>query len=123
MMKKILLFILAIFVMVLFSVPVIATGQTSSDGSLTMGSTDHNTSVRLSANVEAAYKDDGNGASYSAATYNPKGVGRAYGTASDTTYIFYDDVATGTSIGNVVTTLNSGDSSDFPSSDWTKIGE
>jgi len=78
-MKKIFVLFLAIFAMAMFSMPAFA---------FKMGTSD-NTTVDLSANVGAAYNGGTNGISYAAATYNPKGTGKAYGTASDTTYIYY----------------------------------
>jgi len=119
-MKKIFAVFLAIFAMAYFSMPAFAC-QDGSDGSLPMTS-DNSTSVGLSANVIAKYCAGGtNGTSYSAATYNPKGTGKTYGIASDSTTIVYKDgLATGQSTipGNFGT---SGDSSDF--SGWTHLGE
>jgi len=118
-MKKILLFILAIFIMALFSVPVFAADPTvTTDGA--MGNSPNNTSVRLSANVKSSYLGGALGVSYAATTFNPKGTGRAYGTASDTTYIMYEAYAATNTVAPVVGTANS---SNFPSSAWSKIGE
>ena len=115
-MKKILLFLLAIFVMALFSAPAFADATT--DG--VMGSSPHDTSVKLSANVKSSYLGGALGVSYAATTFNPKGTGRAYGTASDTTYIMYEAYAATNTVAPVVGTANS---SNFPSNAWSKIGE
>ena len=113
-MKKIFVFFLAILVMALFSVPAFA-AQESSDGSLTLGAT-KTTTVRLSANVSAAYAAATLGVSYATITYNSKGNDKSYGTASDTTYIYY--AAT-----NKVSGWTDTDSSTFTSPAWQKIGE
>ena len=104
-MKKIFVLFLAILAMAVFSAPVFA---------FTMGS-NSTTTVELSANVEAKYNGANDGSSYAAATYNSKGMGRAYGTASDTTYIYYTP-ATGASSALGTAT----NSSAF--SGWTQIG-
>ena len=117
-MKKIFVLFLAILAMACFSVPVFAV-ETGSDGSLTMGSSPTSTTVRLSANVVARYHS-ASGTSYSAATYNDKGVGRDYGTASDTTYVYYQ-AATGDSVAGLPTLAN-GDSRDVTSGNWIQVG-
>ncbi len=114
-MRKIFVLFLAIFVMTVFSVPVFAAAQKSSDGSLTLGATKM-TTVRLSANVSAAYDAETSGASYAASTYNSKGNDKSYGTASDTTYIYY-------AAGNQVSDWSGADSSSFTSDTWTQVGE
>ena len=115
-MKKILVLFLAIFIMALFSVPVFATATTGG----VMGSTaGYTTSVKLSANVLSSYLGGTLGVSYAATTSNPKGMGRAYGTASDTTYITYEPWTTTTA----APTPTAADSSAVTSGSWKKIGE
>jgi len=108
-MKKILVLFLTILIMAMFSIPVFA-------DTFTMGSGNSTATVELSANVEAKYNGASDGSSYAAATYNSKGMGRAYGTASDTTYIYYTS-ATGASSALGAAT----NSSAF--SGWTQIGK
>jgi len=111
MMKKIFVLFLAIFVMVLFSVPVFADcGNSTDDEKITLGD---NCTVGLSVNVKARYCSNGN--SYAAATYNSKGT-KTYGTGSGTSNIYYvlEDKT-----GKIT------DSYDFESNSdgWKKIGK
>ena len=109
-MKKIFVLFLAIFAMAYFSMPAFAT-----TGSVTMG----DTSVDLSANVDANYYG-GTGTNYSADTYNPKGVGIAYGVTSDSTYIFYKDGINTTTVKTATDLNDKADSSAF--SGWSQLG-
>lgn len=121
-MKKIFVLFLAIFVMACFSVPVFATSSGTNDtDELLMGPTSgYSTTVKLSMNVIASYKTGGtSGTSYSATTYNPKGTGKAYGAASDTTYITYEPW-TNTA---AAPTLDEGNVADVTSGSWKQIGE
>ena len=117
-MKKILLFLLAIFAMALFSAPAFA-AQTNGN----MGTTTHATSVRLSANVVSSYLG-ATGVSYAAITFNPKGIGKCYGTASDTTYITYGPWAdTNTAAPVLAAATSAAVSGSATGVSWTLLGE
>ena len=106
-MKKIFVLFLAILAMACFSVPVFAADWTTFESA---------TGVKLSANVSAAYAAGTDGVSYAAVTHNPKGMIRSYGTASDTTYIYY-------ATSNQVSGWSGTDSGAFTSDTWTQIGK
>ena len=114
MMKKIFVLFLAVLIVALFSTASFAsckTGQTDKIPLDSGGKAD----VKLSANVEASYCS--NGSSYAAVTYNSKGMGRSYGTASDTTYIYY-------TTGDKTSGWSATNASDAKfTSGWTQIGE
>ena len=106
-MKKIFVLFLAIFAMAYFSIPAFATGSAAKSAyqggipgsancidlstTSTPDCTDTNNEalVGLSASVTASYVSDGT--TYAADTYNPKGTGKEYGVASDSTVIKYND--------------------------------
>ena len=113
-MKKFFILAIRFFALALFSSNALAVSSTN--GSITLKSGDDTTKVDLSANVAALYNSSG--AKYSAATVNSKGT-QEYGTASDTTYIFYNDVPVNTATPDAGT---SGDSNDFLSKGWKSIG-
>ena len=119
-MKKIFVLFLSIFAMACFSMPAFA-------GSVTMGST----TLDLSANVLASYYGGTGttaGTSYAATTFNPKGNGKAYGVASDTTYITYGPWATTKTAAPAVTVATSAavggaTSTGSGLTGWKKLGE
>jgi len=124
-MKKIFAVFLAIFAMAYFSMPAFAsstnaTGESSSNGSLTMGSGTNSTSINISASVMANYYS-ADGTNYAADTYNPKGNGKAYGVSSGSTVITYQDVTAGDS--SAIPSLKNGDSRDVTSDAWHQLGE
>lgn len=88
-MKKIITFAF----MLLFVSGISFAAQTSSDGEITLGATKPKT-VQLSNNVEAKY-DGGTGASYVAATVNPKAAdkSKSYLVTSESGATFYGDGA------------------------------
>lgn len=96
---------MAVSVMAFFSGVSFAAGQSSSNGSITLGGTDSIT-VTLSSNVEANYYS-ANGDAYAASTYNSKGTGKAYGASSDSSVIFYKTNQ------NSAGSLTNGNSKDF----------
>ena len=119
-MRKVLLFLFAIFVMAMFSTASFAAATTDGVMGDTSGKT---TSVKLSANVLSSYLG-GTGVSYAAITYNPKGRGKCYGTASDTTYITYGPWATTHTIAPAVGTADSSAVSGSATGvSWTLLGE
>ena len=119
-MKKIFAVFLTIFSMAYFSMPAFA----SCNGTWTDFTND--TDVKLSANVYAKYCGGTSGSSYSAATYNPLGTGKAYGIASDTTSITYANVATNGD-SSTIPSLTHGDSRDVTGNvnkvSWTQLGK
>jgi len=120
-MKKIFVLFLTIFAMACFSMPAFAK-DTSNCDTISLDS-NNKADVSLSANVCAKYITPTTGASYSAATYNDKGVGRCYGTASDTTYILYNDTATGVSLAGLSVINTNGDSRDVSGDAWHQLGK
>ena len=119
-MKKIFVLFLAIFIMALFSTADFAAATCTDDQTETIALASGNKAdVGLSANVVASYCSS-DGTNYAAATYNPKGVGKAYGTASDTTYVYYKDCATGLS---ETPDMSNGDSRAVSGTGWNKVGE
>ena len=111
-MKKIFVLFLAILAMVCFSTASFASCKTAQTESIALDSGGDAT-VGLSANVVATYCSSGT--TYAAVSHNPKGVDRSYGTASDTTYIYY-------ATGNAASGWTDEDSSTFTSPTWTKVG-
>jgi len=104
-MKTLFTVLLSAVIITIMSGTSFAAGQSSSGGKITLGGTD-TVDVTLSANVEANYYSNG-GDKYSASTYNSKGTGRAYGVASNSSSLYYNDGQTAPG------TLNKGDSQDF----------
>ena len=119
-MKKIFVLFLAILIMAIFSVSVFADGHITcgaeQSGKVQLGADGNCTDeFGLSMNVTAGYCSDGD--SYAAATYNSKGT-KTYGTASDTTNIYYKT-------GDQTDGWDKDDASaaQFDTDDWKKIGE
>ena len=116
MMKKIFVLFLAIFIMALFSTASLADALDKT-GTISLDS-GNKADVDLSANVIASYYSDGT--TYAAATYNPKGTGREYGTGSTTTYMWYKE--SGVATGGTTVPIDLGDSYDFATNNWESIG-
>ena len=110
-MRKFFILAISFFAPALLSSNALASGQHGDSGSITLGSGSNSVEVKLSSNVEANYYS-ASGDKYSADTFNDKGT-QEYGTASDTSYIYYKDTT-------ALDSLTVGDSGDVNS--WTPIG-
>ena len=111
-MKKFFVLFLSIFAIAYFSMPAFAGSAVNKEGTIALDS-GGNADVGLSSNVIASYYSDGS--TYAAATYNPKGTGKDYGTGSETTYIWYKE--SGVSPGGTAT-IQLNESYDFEANGW-----
>lgn len=93
-----------------------AFSQTSSGGSITMGSGNVSETVTLSNGVSAGY--NGTASSYGMGTVHQSGT-KSYGTSSASTSIYYDSVNTGTTTPTEVSAGNSNWATDT----WTLEGK
>jgi hypothetical protein len=129
-MKKIFVLFLAVFIMAMFSISAFAAdayitcgspqSSQSSGDKLHLGTSGGNCTgeIGISMNVVAAYCSGGN--SYAAITHNPKGKIVSYGTASDTSNIYYtasDKTSTLTGV------INNASAAGFYATPWEKLGK